>query len=68
MCKGKTKKRTLIPYALTLQPSANRPLHDTQEKGTPYRRIPNPARSCIQTSFADYLSVNLIRIFDTNSS
>ena len=48
---GEIEKRTLIPYALTSEPSPNKPIHDTQEKGTPYRRIPNPARSCIQFSW-----------------
>ena len=65
---GEIEKRTLVPYALVLRPSANRPKHDTQGKGTPIQAYPNPSRSCLQLSFADYLKVNLIRIFDTNSS
>ena len=59
------RKRTLTPCILVLQPSPNRPHYDIQGKGTPIRRIPIPRGRSVHL-VGDYLSTNLIRIFDTD--
>ena len=59
------RKRTLAPCILVLQPSPNRPHYDIQGKGTPKRRIPIPRGRSVHL-VGDYLSTNLIRIFDTD--